>query len=295
MAGIRLEWAQFGDFDSFDVIRSNTSIADVSDSDLPSAIATNLKTMYYVDTTVTHGNTYFYRVKAWRDDVSVVSSEIECTADRDEFWANVVALLHFDNNLNDETANDIYTKTSGISFVDAKFGKGISIQNTSDCVICENNASLSLTNENFCIEFYLFLNEYLIGTNSLLTKWSSNNSACEFILYIDNGDLGFDVRSNDSATYVPVISCTAPFLNKFVHIALTRNANDFRIFFDGIEQVKATNTVVINQSTSTQLTIGGYPSLDWKLNGIIDEFRITKGIARYTENFTPPNSPFLNQ
>ena len=77
MAGIRLEWAQFGDFDSFDVIRSNVPM-DISA--LPSPIATNLSTMYYVDTTVVEGAIYYYRVVAWRDGVSKMSGEIKVGA-----------------------------------------------------------------------------------------------------------------------------------------------------------------------------------------------------------------------
>ena len=48
MGGVVLECAQFGDFDSFDVIRSLTSMAGLTDAQLPTPIATGLLTIYYV-------------------------------------------------------------------------------------------------------------------------------------------------------------------------------------------------------------------------------------------------------
>jgi hypothetical protein len=41
------------------------------------------------------------------------------------------------------------------------------------------------------------------------------------------------------------------------------------------------------------LYIGGYPNSDPYLwDGYIDELRISKGIARWTSNFTPPDAPY---
>ena len=80
MAGIRLEWSQFGDFDSFDVIRSTSSMVGIADADLPSPIATNLSTMYFVDTTVVAGATYYYKVRSWRDGVNQVSDQVTALA-----------------------------------------------------------------------------------------------------------------------------------------------------------------------------------------------------------------------
>lgn len=80
MAGIRLEFAQYGDFDTFDVIRSTTSLAGVADVDLPSPIVTGLTTMYYVDSAVVVGTTYYYKVRVNRDGTSVVSDQIAALA-----------------------------------------------------------------------------------------------------------------------------------------------------------------------------------------------------------------------
>lgn len=77
MAGIRLEFAQFGDFDSFDIFRSNTPI---NISSLPNAIATGLTTMYYIDTAIIEGATYYYMVRVNRDGANLLSEQIKVKA-----------------------------------------------------------------------------------------------------------------------------------------------------------------------------------------------------------------------
>lgn len=81
MAGICLEFAQFGDFDSFDIIRSQASMNGLLDSELPSPIAMGLTTMFYVDSGVIKGQTYYYKARVWRNGDNSVSDEIACMAD----------------------------------------------------------------------------------------------------------------------------------------------------------------------------------------------------------------------
>lgn len=67
--GVRLEFAQFGDFDSFNVYRSSESM---NENNLPQPIATGLTSMFFIDTGVEAGRTYYYRVAAIKSlDVSV--------------------------------------------------------------------------------------------------------------------------------------------------------------------------------------------------------------------------------
>lgn len=72
MNTVRLEFSQFGHFESFDVFRHSEPM--LVDS-LPEPVATGLKTMFYVDSNVEDGDNY-YRVRVNRDEGSLVSEEM---------------------------------------------------------------------------------------------------------------------------------------------------------------------------------------------------------------------------
>ncbi|NWK74116.1 hypothetical protein HYG93_07410 [Acinetobacter sp. SwsAc6] len=78
--GIRLEFAQFGHFDSFEVFRSLTSMIGLADHELPAPIATGLKTMRFIDQinlkSVLDRDLY-YRVRVIRGNQSLLSDELQ--------------------------------------------------------------------------------------------------------------------------------------------------------------------------------------------------------------------------
>jgi len=72
---------------------------------------------------------------------------------------------------------------------------------------------------------------------------------------------------------------------------LVRNGNRFDLYIDGVSQANITSAItVLHNSNSIRLgwgyTVGEY------VTGRIDECRISKGIARWTQNFIPPDRPF---
>ena len=72
MAGVRLEFAQFGHFDYFNIFRNSVSTAI---ENLEQPIGTS-STMYYEDLTTEPNNDYYYRIGVVRDSIEEFSEEI---------------------------------------------------------------------------------------------------------------------------------------------------------------------------------------------------------------------------
>jgi hypothetical protein len=80
--------------------------------------------------------------------------------------------------------------------------------------------------------------------------------------------------------------------NNWYHLAVTRSSNTIRLFVNGT--VEASNTVTsasMDSLVAKPICLGRTGYGDSGANAFIDDLRITKGIARYTSNFTPPGVP----
>ena len=77
----------------------------------------------------------------------------------------------------------------------------------------------------------------------------------------------------------------------WTHIAIVRSGSTVKVYFNGtVDANTATISGALFTNTS-QLFIGGEAGGN-DLNGYLDDYRITKGYARYTANFTAPTAPF---
>ena len=88
-------------------------------------------------------------------------------------------------------------------------------------------------------------------------------------------------------------------INTWYHVAVTRNGNDWRLFINGIVQQLETAAVVLTAGFASPsqifLTLGRLNDLPFndatQYIGLIEDFRLTLGNARYVANFTPPINP----
>ena len=77
-------------------------------------------------------------------------------------------------------------------------------------------------------------------------------------------------------------------LNRWHHIACTRNGTTVKQFVDGVEKVSGTCS---NNLTYTELTIGANNTGVEPFTGIISNPRVVVGTSVYNSDFTPPTSP----
>ena len=86
-----------------------------------------------------------------------------------------------------------------------------------------------------------------------------------------------------------------PSLDTWYHMAIVRNGTDFSIYVDGVAQsLTVVNAIGSNAmpNIAAPMIIGKTVSAPALMNGDIDELRISKGIARWTANFTPPTKAY---
>lgn len=90
-----------------------------------------------------------------------------------------------------------------------------------------------------------------------------------------------------------VITTTAAFSSTGVwyHVAVVVSNSTMKTYVDGVSQT-TTGTYNGSPQASLPLTVGGIGYQENRVNGWLDEFRISKGIARWTANFTPPSAEY---
>ncbi len=84
--------------------------------------------------------------------------------------------------------------------------------------------------------------------------------------------------------------------SQWYHVALVRNGANITGYLNGIgTSLTTTCPTTLYSSVVANKVIGGQSGVARMFNGYIDDFRLTKGIARYTANFTPPTQAFQLQ
>ena len=142
----------------------------------------------------------------------------------------------------------------------------------------------------FTIEAWIYLAN-TTGTKAIYSQSVANTGGYGYLIfYVSGTNLGFYVRPYTSGPETGLLAGTLS-ATTWTHVAVSVNNTACRIFINGT-QVGGTTTVAATTFTPIYSTVGADIVQGYPMNGYIDDLRITKGIARYTSNFTAPTTAF---
>ena len=205
-----------------------------------------------------------------------VSTSIACTSHRKNVTASVVGVAttanFYSNSMRwSATTSSLAASEQGDELI---FGTG---DFTIECWVRDDNGHDG--NSNRC---YIFDNRSggsVAGDPPILAAYVDNHS--EWNVYIGN-----------PVVEIVVDVGTSGIIDQWNHFAVTREGSTVRMFVNGVELGSATSST---NFTNNGIGIGrGYDSgYGWA--GQIQDFRVYKGVAKYTKNFSPasPNPDIL--
>ena len=119
-----------------------------------------------------------------------------------------------------------------------------------------------------------------------------NTSNVDYQLFLEynTGELRFHSNGGSNGS---INTGVAPTANQWNHVAIVGKGGVITIYLNGEAKASETRNVAYNRNYA--IGIGNVGSLNvHPFKGYIDEVRIVKGTALYTENFTVPTSPTLS-
>lgn len=149
--------------------------------------------------------------------------------------------------------------------------------------------------DDFTIEMWInkfsYSQKWACMIGSALSSWQNGN--VWFQATGDDPPNSIDRRKLIFGTYNTerlVRSTSTINLNTWYHVAVTRQGTTFRMFINGILESSGTSSETIDFGAGNSVMFGrnGWDGSFGYWHGCIDDLRVTKGVARYTSNFTVP-------
>ena len=186
----------------------------------------------------------------------------------------------------------------------SKFGgTSLALDGTGDW-ISTTNATLNTTlgSQNFTIEFWVKLSangtqQVFCGQGGGVGNWNDSGGGHGWIFFKGSDNkFYFQYHTSGVGGVGTVVSAaTHTIAGAWTHLAVVQNGGTVTIYKNGTS-VASGSVASVNYSTGgTQgFYIGTDAAGDTPVNGYMDEFRFSVGVARWTTNFTPETSAYAS-
>lgn len=178
-----------------------------------------------------------------------------------------------------------------VSTAQNKFGgSSVLFDGTGDYLSILNNASSTpWGTEDWTIECWIYPTTVDTNFRTLYTN------GFPIQIYMRSGTIELYISSaGGTSTYI-VSGLTGPAssitVNIWSHMAVVKNGSNYNVYVNGVSGTTGTTSTAVAYPSATSASIGAafqFSGVQYEYAGYIDDFRITKGLARYTTNFTPP-------
>ena len=209
----------------------------------------------------------------------------------DIYNSSVTLRMHFDGSNGSTTWVDSSTTTPKTTFTQSasspiistaqsKFGGSSLYNDGSQYLRVEDHADWDMSGD-FTMEIWAYWSAAPVLDNGIFTLRGSG-----WEVAVDSTGV---IKFYNGTSNVISSSAAAVSYNVWHHIALVRSGTTVTLYLDGVSQGSSTQAAAL---TLTGVYVGAFSSTLEFMSGYLDEFRITKGVARYTSDFTPSASAF---
>ncbi|MGE5371251.1 MAG: LamG domain-containing protein [Solirubrobacterales bacterium] len=170
-----------------------------------------------------------------------------------------------------------------------KFGTASARIDYGDSLAVSQSENLNFGAGDFTIDCWAFFDSLTSSDNNFTTIFAQQSGSDEMMLwYYPGNQLRFIATGTTNVDVVNGASAVSA--NAWHHLAVVRSGNVFSIYVDGVlHNSRTVSTTLSNINAPLQMGLTGS---SFNFCGNIDEFRVSKGIARWTSNFTPSSTPY---
>jgi hypothetical protein len=145
----------------------------------------------------------------------------------------------------------------------------------------------------FTIDFWINPSSVAPGDKDLVSSGNVGAGNSYWFIRNDAGLIRFSlvVGGVFQANIIDSVSMVA---GNWYHVAMIRSGNDWKLYKNGVLVGSVSNPVIFpSLSTPVRVGAGDNAGSAYRFySGYFDELSISKGVARWTSNFTPPNSQY---
>lgn len=212
-------------------------------------------------------------------------------------------LLHCDGTNTSTAFVDEIGKTviaggdAKLSTVNYKFGvSSAQFDGSGDYLSVPDSNDFYFGTGDFTLDFWISFSTYSSTGRYCLFSQNSDTYSNYFICEIVNGRLALSCLVGGATTVGYYSTPLSWSIGVWYHIAIVRSGNSLKLYINGIA---ATIDTTYFHTAFNGGSFGNYTGAfyigQWNSGryfaGYIDEFRISKGLALWTVNFTPPDQP----